>query len=166
MGLSCAKMIDEQYMPTHFDILLTDVHARDLHQDISRRLQVIYLADHVGNNCIDNINGIIWGPHNRIFVPTVVRMGNKQKNVHMLVDTGSPNTYLSNEVFAAFDRMIYNPSNPVSVNINGKQITVLQSPETSHFTDVNILGSDYLKTYNAIVTIDYVGERIQIGLQD
>jgi hypothetical protein len=93
-------------------------------------------------------------------------MGNKQKNVHMLVDTGSPSTYLSNEVFASFDRMIYNPSNPVSVNINGKQVTVWKSPETSHFTDVNILGSDYLKTYNAIVTIDYVGERIEIKLPD
>jgi len=157
-------MIDEQYLPTQFDILLTDVHARDLHHDISRRLGVIYLADYIGNNLINNVEGIIWGPNNRVFVSMIVKIGIKQKNVHMLIDTGSPNTYICNDVFSSFDKMIFNPNNHVSININGRPIAVLQSPEQSHFNDVNILGSDYLKLTNANVNINYAEDKIKIDL--
>ena len=157
-------MFDGQYLPTEFDVLLTDVHARDLHHDISRQLGRIYLADYTDNSPVDDIVGIIWGPHKRVFVPMVIRMGNKHKNVHMLIDTGSPSTYVSNEVFSSFDKMIYNPSNPVTVNINGRPIAVLKSPEQSHFSEMNILGSDYLKICNAKVNLDYENDVVQISL--
>ena len=157
-------MFDDQYLPTDFDVLLTDVHARDLHQDISRQLGRNYLADYTENSQVDYIEGIIWGPHKRIFVPMIIKMGKKQKNVHMLIDTGSPVTYICNEVLASFDRMIYNPSNPVTVNINGRPIAVIQSPERSHFSEVNILGSDYLKISNANVNINYADNFVKISL--
>ena len=163
-------MFDGQYLPTDFDVLLNDVHARDLHHDISRQLGRIYLADYTDNSPVDDIVGIIWGPHKRVFVPMGLfarektRMGKKHKNVHMLIDTGSPSTYVSNEVFSSFDKMIYNPNNHVTVNINGRPIAVLQSPEQSHFSEMNILGSDYLKICNAKVNLDYATNVVQINL--
>ncbi len=38
-------MMDVQYMPTEFGVLLTDVSSKDLHHDISKRLSKLYLSD-------------------------------------------------------------------------------------------------------------------------
>ena len=160
-------MFDGEYIPTDFDILLTDVHARDLHENISSQLGSNYLADYTENTenkQTDYIEGIIWGPHQRIFVPMIIKIKNKKKYVHMLIDTGSPATYLCEEVFGSFDIMIYNPSNPMTVNINDKPIAVLQSPVRSHFSEINILGSDYLKISNAIVNINYGENVVKVSL--
>jgi hypothetical protein len=160
--MNCYSMIDEEYIPTHFDVLLTDVHSKDLRHEISHRLGVQYLAEHDADDDINEIKGVVWGPHNRIFVPTVIRIGGQKKNVHFLIDTGSPKSYVSQEVFTSFNRMISNPSNPISLHINNKPITVFQSPENSHFEDVNVLGSDYLKTFNAILHIDYGNDSVEL----
>ena len=56
--------MDVQYMPTEFDVLLTDVSSKDLHHDISNRLSKLYLSDITDDN-IDTTQGIIWGPNNR-----------------------------------------------------------------------------------------------------
>ena len=158
-------MFDEQYMPTEFDVLLTDVHSRDLHHDISIRLKKLYLQD-IDDDSIDKTEGIIWGPNSRIFVAMVVRMGNKRKYVHFIVDTGSPNTYISQEVFTSFGRMHPNPNNPVSLHINGKPLSVLQSPERSHFEEVNIIGTSYMKTFNCILNIDFARDAVTLVTQD
>lgn len=158
-------MFDEQYMPTEFDVLLNDVHSKDLHHDISTRLRKLYLQD-IDNDNIDNTEGIIWGPNNRIFVAMVVRMGKKKKYVHFIVDTGSPRTYISHEVFTSFSRMHPNPNNLVSVHINGKPLSVLQSPKESHFEDINIIGTDYMKTFNCILNIDFAKDAVTLVTQD
>ena len=157
--------MDEQYLPTEFDVLLTDVHSRDLHHDISVRLRRLYLQDIEDDN-IDSTEGILWGPNNRVFVAMVVRMGSKKKYVHFLVDTGSPHTYVSQEVFTSFGRMHPNPNNPVSLHINGRPLTVLQSPERSHFEDVNIVGTNYMKTFNCVLNIDFAKDKVTLTAQN
>ena len=158
-------MFDEQYMPTEFDVLLTDVHSRDLHHDISIKLKKLYLQD-IDNDNIDKTEGIIWGPNSRIFVAMVVRMGNKKKYVHFIVDTGSPHTYMSHEVFTSFGKMHLNPNNPVSLYINGKPLLVFQSPDKSHFNEVNIIGVSYMKTFNYILNIDFAKDTVLLVTQD
>lgn len=152
-------------MPTEYDVLLSDVSSKDLHHEISSMLSTMYLSDITDDN-IDTTNGIIWGPHNRVFVAMVVRMGHKKKYVHFLVDTGSPSTYICQEVFTSFGRMINNPNNPVSLHINGKPLTVLQSPKNSHFEDVNVLGTTFLKTFNSVVNIDFKAGDVTIKTSD
>lgn len=158
-------MMDVQYMPTEFDVLLTDVSSKDLHHDISKRLSKLYLSDITDDN-INTTKGIIWGPNNRVFVAMVVRMGSKAKYVHFLVDTGSPNTYICQEVFTSFGKMIANPNNTVSLHINNKPLTVLQSPEKSHFEDVNILGTTFMKTFNSVLNVDFGEEAVTLTTFD
>lgn len=152
-------------MPTEFDVLVTDVHSKDLHHDISIRLNKLYLSDIIDDK-IDNTEGIIWGPHNCVFVAMVVRIGNKKKYVHFLVDTGSPSTYISQEVLTSFGKMLLNPSNPLSVHINGKPLLVIQSPEKSHYEDMNILGTSYMKTFNCILNVNFASEKVTLVTQD
>ena len=158
-------MLDAPYSPTKFDVLLTDVSSKDLHHDISNRLHKLYLSD-LTNDDIDQTEGIIWGPNNRIFVAMVVRLGNKRKYVHFLVDTGSPKTYICQEVFTSFNKMISNPNNSVSLHINGKLLSVLQSPENSHFEDVNVLGTDYMKMLNCVLHVDFGEETVKLTTKD
>lgn len=158
-------MMDTQYMPLEYDVLLSDVSSKELHHDISRMLEKLYLSDITDDN-IDTTKGIIWGPNNRIFVAMVVRMGTKKKYVHFLVDTGSPNTFICHEVFTSFGRMVNNPNNAVSLHINGKPLTVLQSPKNSHFEDVNVLGTTFLKTFNSVVNINFEIEDVTITTRD
>jgi hypothetical protein len=151
-------MFDVQYSPTDFDVLLTDVHSNELHHEISHMLNTTYLED-AGDNSSDEALGIVWGPHNRIFVATVVKMGDKLKHVHFLVDTGSPFTYVCDEVLQSFNKIVSNPHNPFRVHINGMPILVLQSPEDKHFKDINILGTDFMKTFGCVLTVDFDQEK-------
>ena len=164
--LAC-NMLDAQYSPTEFDVLLTDVHSRELRYDISNKLNKLYLSDVVDNEDFNTglSQGILWGPNVRIFVTMAVRVGALSKYVHFLVDTGSPRTYICQEVFTSFRKMISNPKNPVSLHINGNPLSVLQSPERSHFEDVNILGTDYMKTFNCLLNVDFSNDTVSLVQQ-
>ena len=77
-------------------------------------------------------------------------------------DTGSPQTYLCSETFGAFHITIHHPNNPISVNMNGSRLSVLESPEQSHFNEVNVLGTDYLRITNARIEINFNNDSMHI----
>ena len=156
--------MDEEYLLGDFDVLLTDVTSVHLHHEISQKMKKAYLSDFHQNDRILALHGVIWGPHSRIFVPGVVRIKQVKKWVYFLLDTGSPKTYLAEEVFSAFNRVLSDPTVPVSVHLNGFTTLVYQSPQQSHFSDVNLLGADFLKTLNAKVCIDYQDDLVTIEL--
>ena len=156
-------MFDIQYSPTNFDVLLTDVHSDELHHEISKLLDTPYLED-AEDSGSKEATGIVWGPHNRIFVATVVKMSDKFKHVHFLVDTGSPFTYVCNEVLQSFNKTVSNPHNPFRLDINGMPLLVLQSPEDKHFKDINILGTDFMKTFGCVLTVDFDKEKASLVL--
>ena len=157
------NMFDVQYVPTDFDVLLTDVHSNELHHEISDMLNTNYLED-ADNDDVQEATGTVWGPHNRIFIATIVRMSNKLKHVHFLIDTGSPSTYICDEVLQSFGKTVSNPHNPFSVHINGKPILALQSPENMHFKDINILGTDFMKTFKCVLTVDFDKETAKLQM--
>ena len=154
-------MFDVQYSPADFDLLLIDVHSNELHHEISHMLNTVYLDD-AESDSVREAFGIVWGPHNRIFLATVVAMGGKLKHVHFLVDTGSPVTFICDEVLQSFGKTLSNPHNPFSVHINGRPISVLQSPEDKHFKDINILGTDYMKTFKCVLNVDFDAETARL----
>ena len=160
----CAfMMFDAVYAPLDFDVLWTDVNPSNLRHDISNCLGIPYLSECTDSSVARDITGVIWGPHNRLFASMKVSIGSgPMRNVHMILDTGSPQTYLCSETFGAFHITIHHPNNPISVNMNGSRLSVLESPEQSHFNEVNVLGTDYLRITNARIEINFNNDSMHI----
>jgi hypothetical protein len=99
--VSNTAMLEAIGFPTLcYDIMLLDLHSKDLHSDIQDKFRVKYLQDVQNSSLKDELDVIIWGPAHRSLIATTVRIkrtGNS-KTVIFLVDPGSPNTYLCEEV--------------------------------------------------------------------
>jgi hypothetical protein len=86
-------------LPKHYDVLLTDVCSSDLKGAIAKELKVTYLGDAPQPASPPPIiHGILFGKFLRSFVPMTVSLGGKTKTVIFLVNTGSPYSYLCQEV--------------------------------------------------------------------
>lgn len=139
------------------------VHSKDLHEDISDRLNVKYLEIAESDN-VKEAPGIVYGPHNRVFVATVIKRGDRLRHVHFLVDTGSPFTYICNEALQSLGIEVLDPKNPVRVRINGMPTTALQSH--GHFADLNLLGTDFLMTFGCVLTADFDNGKVKIVMNN
>ncbi|CAG8647935.1 5457_t:CDS:2 [Funneliformis caledonium] len=128
-----------------FDLLLVDLRSKDLHEKISKKLQVEYLSESLHTE-LKEVNGIIFGPNLRIIVSLPVRIKQKTKNVHFVIDTGSPKTNST---------QLINLSNIV------KQQT---PPIDSNFTDINVLGTEYLKATGSNLTINFTNENERVSI--
>jgi hypothetical protein len=87
-------------MPDHFDILLSDVDEKLLHNEISTALGSAYLSEtpHL-TSPHTTVDGIMFGIHDRVIFPLVVNIHKSRSYVtHFLYDSGSPFTFLSQEV--------------------------------------------------------------------
>ena len=88
-------------MPELFDILLSDVDEDLLRNDVSKALGSDYLSEtpHLTTPHY-TVEGIMFGQHSRILFPLVLRSLNKPSSivVHFLYNSGSPFTFLSEEV--------------------------------------------------------------------
>jgi hypothetical protein len=151
------------YDPTSFDVLITDICAQDLREEISNELNVKYLSDssqeHDGN-----VDGIIYGRGFRLICTLTVKIRGKIKFVHFIVDTGSPTTYLSNDVLSAFGLTISKPGYFINVNarINNKDTVVMMSPPGSHFSGINLLGSEFMKYSGITLVAEYRDNRFTL----
>ena len=88
-------------MPGLYDILLSDIDEKLLHNEISTALGSAYLSEtpHLINP-LATVDGIMFGKHDRVLFPLVVRFPRKSHSyvMHFLYDSGSPHTFLSQEV--------------------------------------------------------------------
>lgn len=85
--------------PKEFDILISDLHTDDLHSGLAKQLNLVYLGD-AGEGMISLcVEGILWGDYDRPMIPLLVESDTAKKIVFFLVDSGTPFTYLSEEVF-------------------------------------------------------------------
>jgi hypothetical protein len=88
-------------MPELFDMLLSDIDEKVLHDEISTALGSMYLSEtpHLTSSHA-TVSGIIFGRHNRVLFPLVVRPPRKSYScvIHFLYDSGCSFTYLSQEV--------------------------------------------------------------------
>jgi len=86
-------------MPDLFDILLSDIDERLLRSEISTELGSAYLSEtpHLTSPHA-TVNGIVFGKYKRMLFPLVVRLKSRSYVIHFLYDSGSPFTFLSQEV--------------------------------------------------------------------
>ena len=81
---------------------------------------------------------------------------------------------MCDDAIQSFNRTVSNPHNPrckraraklrcpFSVHINGHPVLVLQSPVFRHFKDINILGTDYMKTFKCVLNVDFGAETAKL----
>ena len=98
-------------MPSLFDILLSDIDGTVLSNEISTALGSAYLSEtpHLASPYA-TIDGIIFGIHDRAVFPLVVRVPGQSHSyiMHFVYDSGSPHTFLSQEVCRISKHFTYN----------------------------------------------------------
>jgi hypothetical protein len=144
-------MVNTTYAPILIDALISDVHSEDLHGKISKKLNTKYLSDSAQES--DDVKGILFGEFQRLIGAMTLEIKGKIKNIHFLIDTGVPRTYICEEVLKSYKLFITDPEEPFPVRLNKRQISVKVSHDP--FSDLNILGTDFLHTNRARLLVDF-----------
>ncbi|OAQ23033.1 hypothetical protein K457DRAFT_36828 [Linnemannia elongata AG-77] len=130
----------------------------DLKRDISTQLGVQYLSESTPAQSEMKCNrGVVWGVNNHA----------KPVNVHFLVDTGTPVTYICRKALrglGAAESDIEKDGFTWAMSVNGVNLKVAMSPLDKHFPDINLLGSDFLVTARCILTVNYVAKTCVVEL--
>lgn len=138
--------------PLEYDVLLTDIKSETLHTKISESCKLHYLA--ITNTTYSNaVVGILYGDGYRFIIPLAVSFEKSAdaRTVYFIVDTGAPGTYLSEETLKAFNRE--STSDSFHVYIHGAKHKV--SLSTNHYSDVNILGTDFMSIRGIALVIGW-----------
>ncbi|CAG8483701.1 4018_t:CDS:2 [Funneliformis caledonium] len=153
---------DYDYPANMYDPLLIDLHSKDLHETVSKELKTQYLSDTQLTE-LKEINGMIFGPNLRVIISLPVTIKKKTKNVHFILDTVSPKTYICEEVYESFKLQFHTPI--YQVFINNKRSVAYLPPIDSHFTEINILGMEYLKSSGTNLSIILTNDYDNVTLQ-
>lgn len=158
-------MIDAtQHIPANsFDILLTDLSVAEISKMKIDGQMHLSLAT---GETPSALKGMIIGENARVLVRACVSRStssastNPLLNVMMLVDTGSPYVFLTENTWKALGVQIEDfPGGQASVVINGTK--VLGHVSCNHFADIDVLGASFLK-YRQLV-VDYTNEIVEIN---
>lgn len=165
-------MDDPDYIqPSQMDILLSDINSVYLHGDLSDLLQVEYLSvvspeDQTALANQTRVPGKILDRNTRFIInipcrresrrndPTSPRSALPYRNVFFVVDTGSPHSFLCQEAMEVL-LPATNDGNPIPRMIRielypGGIFEFHLSPPGSHYSDVNILGGNVLRTTDLV----------------
>ena len=154
--------------PSLQDMLLTDITAEEL-LTIAKRLEVDYLGPAAEFPCSFPKSGKIHGNNKRLMVSLSCRRdGNNSKpiNIIFLIDTGSPNTFLSDKAMEALvGKPGCNIGPTMDVMIHSDAIiTCHLSPHDKHFSDVNVLGMDFFSENLLSLSMDYKHKSFRLTL--
>jgi len=129
--------------PYRFDTNFKDITPENVSKDFSKILNSNYLSD-VNNNelFLHKASGKLFGTDGRPIISLIVasEITGIRKYVHFILDTTSPNTYMTQEAFEAFGQGEYEFN--IGCEINGKHVRIYKS--NGNFSHVNILGINYL----------------------
>jgi len=134
--------------PSLQDLILTDIHADEL-LSIATRLGVDYVGPAPTFPGSFPVEGLVSGPNKRLMVSLTCRAeGNNPKaiNTIFLINTGSPNTFLSAKAMEALvGKPRCNVGTIMGVRIHTKHVIECHlSPHDKHFADMNVLGANFL----------------------
>lgn len=147
-------------------MLFTDITAEEL-LTIANLLGVDYLGPAAEFPDSFPVSGLIYGNNKRLMVSLsccTKRNNSKAINIIFLVDTGSPNTFLSDKAMEALvGKPGCNIGTTMTVMIHSKRVTNCHvSPHDKHFADVNVLGMDFLSKNLLSLSMDYDSESFQL----
>jgi hypothetical protein len=148
-----------------FDILLPDIKGETIKgMEIDGAKHLSEVEGTEGRDSSETpavLNGITFGDYSRVLVKAVLSAKGKSLNAIMLVDTGSPYTFLTRETFRALQINLEDqPDDQAFVLVNGQRIKAHLSK--NHFEDVNVLGTNFLDFCE--VSIDYPKKRARITI--
>ncbi|GBC01427.1 hypothetical protein RclHR1_04190011 [Rhizophagus clarus] len=125
------------------------VKSEDLYEKLSEKFNVKHLSDSTKE--LDEIKGILFGNFHRPFGLMTIKINNKIKNIFVLIDTSSPRTFISEEVLNSCNLTFSNTyrNDVLCVMLNKRQAYV------DYFSDLNILGTDYLREYSSQLFVDF-----------
>ena len=141
--------------PSQQDILLLDVTSKHLHTNISGELGVKYLSSADGPQKAPMF-GRLHGLNKRLMINVVTRRRSRRGeggleypsfNVIFLCDTGSPNTFISEEAMRVLLGKHANDVVPDTLLVQMADFPAVEahiSPKPSHYEDVNVIGMDLL----------------------
>lgn len=166
LQISTATLVvdDTNYLaPDKFDIILHDITAAYLTDDLSARFEVQYLSRMQKDEELERykdpkVHGSIIGNNKRFLMNLPCRLASACSlpsspkkplpfvNVFFLVDTGSPFSFACPEAMEALCGRKGNPI-PSCVEVElltGTPLELHVSPSGSHFSDINLLGASAL----------------------
>ncbi|EPZ30919.1 hypothetical protein O9G_002796 [Rozella allomycis CSF55] len=146
--------------PNMQDFQLTDVGMVELKNDISQALEVQYLSPAVFPSTFP-VKGHIFGKNHRLMINLACSRQTEKEapavNIIFVVDTGSPDTFLSKDaVEALIGKKVENFPSSLYVLIQDEEraIQCHLSPEHSHFADVNVLGMDSITDMGLMLAVN------------
>ena len=154
--------------PSLQDILLTDITAEELLK-IAEILEVDYLGPAAEFPGSFPTSGCIYGNNKRLMVSLSCcreKKNSKPINIIFLLDTGSPNTFLCEK---AMETLVGNPGCNIGTTMtvmihSDTVITCHLSPQNKHFSDVNVLGMDFLSKNLLSLSMNYKKETFQLTI--
>ncbi|KAF8454684.1 hypothetical protein BDZ91DRAFT_801666 [Kalaharituber pfeilii] len=120
-----------------------------LRSEISEELGIAYLTKASEADAQEVAHGHIYAEKFRAIFPLVVAHGDKAHWV----------TYLSSQ---ASKLVGVRKGQPTTVKIGGSYHPVHMSPESSHFSDVNLLGVDFLNACDVFPWYDYENDKVRL----
>jgi hypothetical protein len=153
--------------PSLQDMLLTDINSEELLK-IAEILEVEYLGPAAEFPGSFPTAGFIYGNNKRLMVSLSCcreKKNSKPINIIFLIDTGSPNTFLCEKAMEALVGLGSNIGTTMTVMIHSTKVTTCHlSPHDKHFSDVNVLGMDFLSKNLLSLSMDYDSESFQLTL--
>jgi hypothetical protein len=154
--------------PSLQDMLFTDITAEELLK-IAELLGVDYMGPAAEFPGSFPTSGLIFGNNKRLMVSLSCcrnRNDSKAINIIFLVDTGSPNTFLCEK---AMEALVGKPGCNIGTMMNvmihsDNVITCHLSPHDKHFSDVNVLGMDFLSENMLSLLMNYKQKSFQLTL--
>lgn len=157
--------------PADYDVLISDITHKTLDTTIAEELGIPYLEGATKADAEEMVriaDGYIFGPNDRTIIPLVVTHKEVARWVFFILGTGCPWTYLSAEVNSSISliRNAYQGYAASSlgiqdeigawVTLGGRKDVAQLVPSKSHFTGVNLLGTSFLRVYQASVWLDEI----------
>ncbi|KAH0609470.1 uncharacterized protein H6S33_012956 [Morchella sextelata] len=148
--------------PNDYDVLITDVKHETLETTVAEELGIPYLSKATEADAKEVVqvgNGYIYGRKFSAIIPFVVSHGDESRWVFFIMDSGAPLTYLSAEASKILG-VVEDRATPVTIGGHPKE--VYMSPRNSHFTDINLLGTDFCSAHNTNLWFDFQRRRMKM----
>jgi hypothetical protein len=146
--------------PQAQDLLLTDIHEGTLRKDVAYELGVEYLSLATAQPSFP-VRGFMYSDNERLFTNLVVRKGDVAINVFFIIDTASPHTYLCTSAMQALGFKDDVPASTM-IQCHGVFVQACLSPPAGRFSDVNVLGANFMRRARARLVADFRSKELII----